>query len=416
MLRLRGLLVGGMVGLAFMVACGSSDDEGDDGGSGGSGAGNGGGVGADTGIPEEWPTTENVDPGEGGVVSLTDDQVDQIEADGCTGWEAEPESVPALLMILVDTSLSMDSAAPNSRESKWSITAAALNEAIDAMPPSTPLGLMFYPNRGIYSESTPQDLTACVDVSSLIPVGPNQQDELHAAIAAVRPDGCTPTHGAYQYALENGLRGTNYPGAPYIVLITDGQPTLTIDCMGACSPANPVPTQPISDAIRAAYEQDGTHTFVIGSPGSEQNETTGEDVRAWLSHAAIDGGTATLDCDPDGPNFCHFDMSVEEDFSVGLRSALAEITGAVISCSYSIPTAPAGESVDLDAVNLIVHPGEGGNVLLLQADSSDCREGWYFDADNNVALCSDSCARLQSDNMASMSLVFGCDTFVEPPQ
>ncbi len=403
----------GVLGFALSVACSSSEDDDDDGS--GSGSGTGGGTGSTS--VEDWPT--DFEPGDegGGLAVLTDAEVDAMQNAACTGWSAEPESLPALLMLLVDTSLSMDSNAPNSNRTKWEITAEALHEAIDSMPDAVPLGLMFYPNRGLYQESSPQEIEACVDVSSLVPVAPNQHDALHAAVDAVNPDGCTPTHGAYEYALANGVLATNYSGTPYLVLITDGQPTLTIDCMGACNPANPVPTQPIADAMAAALADNGTHTFVIGSPGSEENETTGEDVRSWLSEAAADGGTATEGCSHDGnPYFCHFDMSQATDFGAALRGALTTITGQVISCSYEMPLPPEGETIDVNEVNLIVHPGEGGNVLLLRANNGDCREGWYYDEEGNIALCQDSCDRAQSDSLAALQLFFGCETQIAPPE
>jgi len=185
---------------------------------------------------------------------------------------------------------------------------------------------------------------------------------------------------------------------------------------GSCNPANPVATLPIIAAIAAALAADGTRTFVIGSPGSERNETTGQDVRGWLSEAATAGGTATPGCSNSGPNFCHFDMSQATDFSAALTSALADITGSVISCSYTIPAPPAGQTVDPNAVNLIIQPGAGGNILLLQASSSSCREGWYYDANGNIALCQDSCTRAQADSRASLRLFFGCATLTAPPE
>ncbi len=352
---------------------------------------------------------------DGGFIEKSDQEVDELENAACTGWSAEPESIPALLMMVIDTSASMDSNAPDSQASKWSITAQALNEAIAAIPESTPLGLMFYPNEGLYRATTPAEITQCVDVSSLVPVAPNQQEALYSAIGQVDPNGCTPTHGAFMYALEHGLRATSYPGDKYILLITDGQPTLTIDCMGSCNPRDPVDEEPIIEAIEAAFTADRTRTFVIGSPGSEENETTGEDVRAWLSHAAVAGGTAPEVCQVNGPeDFCHFDLSVVEDFGQGLRDALARITGAIVQCSYDIPPPPPGETVDPRAVNLIVSPSDGTNLLMLPAADGSCTEGWYYDG-NRVTLCPDTCARVQSDSGASLKLLFGCATGTDDP-
>ena len=155
----------GALGFALSVACSSSEGDDDDNDSSSS---NGNGSDSGSTSVEDWPTEYEAGPEGGGLAVLTDEEVDAMQNAACTGWSAEPESLPALLMILVDTSLSMDSNAPNSRETKWEITAAALHEAIDSLPESMPLGLMFYPNRGLYQESSPQEIEALMKVPDLI--------------------------------------------------------------------------------------------------------------------------------------------------------------------------------------------------------------------------------------------------------
>lgn len=402
-------------GLLLVAAC-SSEDNGDDEGGDGSGGSDGPNIVID----------DPNDPGgfyEGGEVLLTPEQAQAlIDAESaCAGWAAEPEGGPATLMMVIDTSRSMASTAPNSPLPKWDVTAPAILQAIEALPGSAWVGLMFYPNEGVYNGGPSGDPTACVNMSSLVPVGPlggsdsEQRQALLAAVNSVRPDGCTPTHGAYVLGLEQGLRSvTDAPPERHMLLITDGQPTLDINCAtgsngGSCSPANPTDKGAIQDEIAAALAADGTRTWVIGSPGSEQNETTGEDVRGWLSIAAERGGTASLGCSNNGEPYCHFDMSVESDFGTGLARALASIAGQIVGCEYDVPAPPDGVIIDRDAVNLVITDSGGQSRLVKRDGDSNCDVGWYYEGDQ-VMLCSQTCSDVENDSGASLSLTFGCTT------
>src|SRR5690606_30076251 len=99
------------------------------------------------------------------------------------------------------------------------------------------------------------------------------------------PDGSTPTHDAYKHALDNSMRVTNVPGSRYMLLITDGVPTYALQCVGSGFPNDPSPTEPIVDEIAAAAA-DGIKTFIVGSPGSE-NDGNGGDARPWMSRGAV---------------------------------------------------------------------------------------------------------------------------------
>lgn len=409
---LTALALAALGASALASACGNGKSDDDD-GSSASGTG---------GTPFDLDSGLGTGAYEGGKVELTPEQAAALldGATACTGWNAEPEGGPSTLMLVVDTSQSMDSPPEGSNRSKWSITQEALVGALEALPASAWVGLMFYPNAGIYNGGPSEDITACVDVSSLVPVsalGGATSDQRQALISAIEqavPGGCTPTHGAYVWGLEHGLRAiADAPGNRYMALITDGQPTLALDCStgpagGGCSPANPTDKVAIQDEIAAALADDGTRTWIIGSPGSEANETTGEDVRDWLSIAAERGGTAAAGCSHTGEPYCHFDMSVEPDFSAGLQRALASIAGEIIGCEYSIPPPPsASETVNRDEVNLVITDSSGQSSLILRDADPDCDEGWYYEGDQ-VMLCAQTCADVENDPGASLNLTFGC--------
>jgi hypothetical protein len=232
------------------------------------------------------------------------------------------------------------------------------------------------------------------------------RDALQQSLDDANTGGGTPTHDAYQYALDNGMRAYQSSSDKFMLLITDGQPTFSQGCDGTGMVSDPVDEQPIVDAIAAAAE-DGIRTFVIGSPGSESNQSTGADARPWLSRAAEAGQTAAANCSHDGSPYCHMDMTEDPDFAEALAEGLGEIVGQISSCTYAIPTPPSGEQIDLAKVNLIVTAG-GESQLVKPDDMGACGEGWQFNADGQIVLCDDTCARVQADGGARVRLLFGC--------
>lgn len=352
------------------------------------------------------------EPRDGGTKPLTPDQVTALETSSCAGWKAEVESLPALLQLVVDVSGSMDDEAPGpGNDSKWELTREALRDAIAGLPDTTGVGVLYYPNRRTSRSSRPQDITACVDTDELIPMallgapGSSHRDRIDDSLNDVSPNGATPTHDAFYYAFENGLQPSNLTGNRFMLLITDGAPTLARQCVG--DGRTPVDTDPIIDEIERARDE-GTRTFIIGSPGSEVSlGGSMDDARPWLSRAAMVGGTAKDGCTESGPNFCHFDMTQVSDFGAALRDGLAQIAGQIVSCAYDIPTPPAGQSINLEAINVVLSSNSGDAELVLRDDMGACSEGWKIEGDQ-VVLCEATCDRAKSDESARVQLLFGC--------
>ncbi len=133
----------------------------------------------------------------------------------------------------------------------------------------------------------------------------------------------------------------------------------------------------------------------------------GSDMRPWLSKAAMAGGTATAGCTEEGPNFCHMDMTQEPDFGAALREGLGAIAGQINSCTYAIPAPPAGQTIDLTQVNLMV-TSSGGTELILPDNQGDCSEGWQLNDESQIVLCDATCKRVQENLSARVELLFGC--------
>jgi hypothetical protein len=324
-------------------------------------------------------------------------------SDVCVGREAGTELAPAIVELLVDTSLSMDERAPGSNRSKWVETRRVTLEAIDLMPGTTSVGVVFYPDVEVGAPIC-FDGEADVAVDLLGTPTSAQRREIDDAFERESPRGSTPTHDAYRYALDQ-LAATDGVGQRFLVLITDGTPTYALNCEGSGNQADPADPAPLIPEAASALAR-GMKTFVIGSPGSEG-------ARRSLSQMAQAGGTASDDCSNDGePQYCHFDMTREEDFASALRDALASISGIALSCAYDIPDPPSGETLDLSKVNVLFTPPGAEREVIPQSPAGTCNDGWQYSADQRqVLLCGQTCDRVSSST-GQLSVEFGCTTRV----
>jgi hypothetical protein len=400
----------------FSVACGSSEEDQGLSGSGSTGSGASSGT---TGIDLGGNGT-GAGPGtgngtyDGGTIDLTPEEVSSISDAACAGWSTEGESLPAILQLVVDVSGSMDEDAPGGGGSKWDVTREALRDAIEALPDSVSLGVLYYPNRSTEGSDEPRDVSECVNVDEIVPIdilGSNgHRVAVDQSLDEADTGDFTPTHDAYRYALAQSLLPYQSSLKKFMLLITDGAPTFRLDCIGDTQEVMDQPTQPIIDEIAGAADA-GIQTFLIGSPGSEESFESGTDMRPWLSRAAIEGGTAAAGCSENGPEFCHMDMTQETDFAQALRDGLASVVGQVVdSCTFAVPAPPEGETIDANQTNLIINWTNGDSSLILPDNTGDCSEGWQFTATDEVTLCAASCEAIKADSGATVQLTFGCTT------
>jgi hypothetical protein len=292
-----------------------------------------------------------------------------------------------------------ESVPTNGQSSKWDITAQALSAAIDAMPDGAAIGMSYFPNLASNTRS-------CYNASaaaSIAPLSTSQRALLQQAIAAQSPVGGTPTEAAYDFGVAQ-LQASAIDGPRFVLLITDGTPTYTVDCAG--DGRTRVDGAPLIAKVASHYQTDDIRTFVIGSPGSE-------DARDELSQMASVGGTGTAGCSDSGPNYCHFDMTQEPDFSNALNKTLTQITQSTLACDYAVPPPPGGLMLDYDSVSVVVESGQNQVREFTRATSDACDDGWQYSGDRkSIHLCSSTCSDLQSllqtDPTASVRVKFGC--------
>jgi Mg-chelatase subunit ChlD len=410
----------------LLLACSSTDDKKGhaSGGTTGSGATGTGGTSVVTvtgGSSNASGGSANGTSSSGGSANGTSSDAGKTAADlranACNGWTNEPEVLPVVLMLVVDNSASMNDR-PNRQQSggtKWEITRDALAATLDGMPATAAVGVLFYPNMDTRGSDVERPIDQCVNINQMIPVdllgdsGSAQRSTIATSLTNTRPAGSTPTHDAYDYALVHGMQESRLTGNRFMLLITDGAPTLAKGCQGGGLPTTPAPTDPIVDEVLAA-RQAGVRSFLIGSPGSES--VNGMDARAWLSEAAVWGATAREGCSLYGPDYCHIDLSQDADFKSALNAALARILGLITSCTFDVPaTGKDGETVNQNQINVIYTPGNGsGEQLVGRDDTPDCQDGWQFDADGRIVLCSNTCFVAQNDPDGKVELLFGCDS------
>ncbi|MFZ5892622.1 MAG: hypothetical protein ACOY0T_16305 [Myxococcota bacterium] len=408
------------------LACGSKQ-EGSNGGTGGTTVVGFGGASSIAGNSGNASSGGANTQGSGGGVSLgtsgtTGVSVEDLESRACAGTKIEPESLPAVLQIVLDNSLSMNTMTnATNGQSKWVVTRAALQETIDNLPKNVAVGLLYYPNRDTQAGTSPRDVSACVNVGAAVPIATlgernsAERQTLRDSLERTSPAGATPTHDAYTYGLNQSLLQTTLPGARYMVLITDGGPTLRLQCLGEGTLQNPQPTQPIIDSIRAAYVDHQVKTFLVGVPGTEDiGNATHDDGRPWMSRAAVMGASAFAGCNVFGPEWCHIDLTQAADFSAALRKGLGYISRQIVSCSYEVPEkSDTGEIVNPNLINVIYTPSGGAPTLVEQNANADCRQGWQL-AGGNVVLCPDTCEQIQADAGSKFELLFGCDPIQAP--
>lgn len=417
------LLASGLLACPGIVACGSEkDDDGGDGSGDGDGdnseeieLGTGGGTGDGDGA---LPGNGEFD---GGSFVLTDEELASISDAACAGWQHEGEVLPSTIQLVIDVSSSMRDRAPGTDRSKWEVTRDLLLEGIvgvegNGLPGSVAVGVLFYPNQsGVEGTPEPQDVSECVNIDALVSAEPlgtadgEHRDLVRDVIESAVTETWTPTHDAFRYALNEGLLPSQIPGNKFMLLITDGTPTISLDCVqGQGQGATGVDPEPIVDEIARAAGL-GIRTFLIGSPGSEDN-------REWMSRAAVLGGSAPQGCNIAGPvgEYCHMDMTTADDFTQALREGLARIAGVLTPCTYSYPEPPEGQTIDDNQINVVVKKADGTSTLIVRDDQGECTEGWRLGDENEIELCPQTCSDVQLEPTTTVELAFGCGSVAVP--
>jgi len=356
---------------------------------------------------------------------------------GMSGCDAETfvsPKLPASILFVVDRSGSMLCNPPPeqttsecdtgslaamtktpSMPTKWDLTVDALQSAFTSLAAAggAKAGLTLFSNNG-----------AC-GVGSTPSVNIQDLDSGHAqamsnALDAVDPSGATPIVGSTLLAYEHlhweaGTSGCTAPpcGAPgnrFVVLMTDGADT--------CSMASDRMALLTTEVQKARMAN--IRTFVIGSPGSEP-------ARGFLSALAFEGGTARDEANclhpsdiEGGVGNCHFDLAASTNLAADLQIALGDISGAALTCEFTVPGAPLPDAASADVNVQFTTGGATTPVCVPKLPSTTpcdtVTNGWTFAQNSDgssdlskVILCGPACDMVKTDLTSRVDVIRGCN-------
>lgn len=282
---------------------------------------------------------------------------------GCGSDFYTAERVPPNLLLVVDRSGSMNDEVGSgpSRDTKWNIARAAIDNLLTSYQNQILFGLSLFPG-------TDQDCNQGARCGAgVVNVGIGPMTESNISMFVGGAGTCsfgTPIAeelaGLVSYA---GLGDTTR--ANYVLLLTDG--------MATCD--DPVPQV---TALRQRTPE--VKTFVVGF-GSGVDATQ-------LRDMARAGGTARTGT----PEY------YQADDAASLRSAFAAIAGSVLSCSYALGTRPPDPNLLYVYFDGVAVPRDGSHA-----------NGWdYNGAQNQINFYGAACQQLQSGQVGQLTVVYGC--------
>jgi hypothetical protein len=349
----------------------------------------------------------------GGVID-TDGSLDSGEnQDGSCGASAWTATVrPVQVLLVLDSSKSMNQTPAGFSGSKWVAMRTALADVLDQTKDSLSYGLELFPQGA-------SDTDFCRMPAAIgVPVAPGTQSaaQILGVFDQTVPAGGTPTAAALVGALEyftNG-GGKDLGGDKVVLLATDGGPncnsTLTcgIDrcttnldgttCVGApggncCVGGLSCLDDAAAVSAAAALLQNGIKTLVVGIPGSDVYSTTLDQLAA--AGRATDGGAST---DAGAPGYFRVDAS---GGTSGLTSVLLGITKKLINtCRLELAQKPPNPdllNVEIDGTRI---PQQGP-------------DGWELDQNSSpwaVVLKGTTCAKIETEGAQKVNIVYGCPT------
>jgi von Willebrand factor type A domain len=375
-MRLHRAATSGIVAVLTLIGCGSSGESTFGDGSGNSSGGSGNPLPTFGGVVDggeaDGPVVGNV----GGVTP----------GSACATSSAGSTRPPTYLVVMYDRSISMGDSVGST--TKWAACKTAL-EAFFAAPSSAGIhaSLTFF---GKDASSSTADCSASSYVTPQVAMGalPNATSYANA-INGTSPSTDTPTvaaeQGAIQYAqqIKTGLKPNEKIA---IVLVTDGDPlfcgsgnTVTAVANAASSVASTIPT------------------YVVGIGSSLTN----------LNTIAKAGGTTAI----------LVSTSTPSQLTADLEKALGSIASAQLGCSYPFPSPPAGQTLNVNAVNVDYTPSGGAQATLNYSGDCSDANGWHYDsttAPTQIVMCPSLCTTLKGDPGGKIDIIFGCSTTVPP--
>jgi hypothetical protein len=242
----------------------------------------------------------------------------------------------------------------------------------------------------------------------------------------------------------NALKAVSGVDKRILVLITDGG----FSCTSLSSPARPgyldgngcpdwEEPDTVNTLIRGANADATTpiDTFIVGVPGSDSTgqkqgpfDTAPYSMQLALSTYAVSGSPATVDpaCDsttafsqsgtaPANP--CHIDLTQGTFDPTTLASAIQQIRGKALGCTYDLPDPPQGMTIDPTLVNVTVTDMGTTTTIPKRTDPNDmCATApgcWDYNAMMQVELIGSTCSEVSTALDVSVNVEVGCMTVLK---
>lgn len=315
----------------------------------------------------------------------------------CVSQVSGAELTPTNLVFMYDKSGSMgDSATGFDPAKKWIPVGSGMKQFFaDAYSSTLRASLQFFPQNDVdipaacaFSYATPEVALTMASDQAFI-----------SALDAAKPSGGTPTlpalEGAIAYA--KTVASSRPEDKTAVVLVTDGEPGFFDDKTKSFVPGCSNNTvENVAAAAKAAFDGSKIPTYVIGVGPS----------LVKLNQIAAAGGTGQA---------IMVDVTDPVNTKGQIVNALNAIRSQTVACDFSLPPAPAGETLDPFAVNVVLKNADGSEKVL--GYSKDCAspDGWRYDnpsAPQRITLCQAACDAARASTSGKVSLAFGCKTRV----
>ena len=366
--------MGAALALALAIpACGSDDDSKfDDGKGASSGASGDGGTSGAVG---------SSGGASGGPGSLED-------GGACAAGNADGARAPAYLFFILDQSLSMS--ANGELAKRWTPITQALTAFLkDPASVGIQAALELFPskNGNVCQASSYASTAAALDVP-MTAIDANSATKFSSVWPAVPNIINTPTKAIFQAMgpIATKWADDHKDGKTAIVLMTDGYP------QGCGSSDDNI------DNVAAEVKKyaDKVPIYVIGVSDNKTN-------LADLQKLADAGKTQLTLVDTADP------AKTQKAF----LDRINQIRTTTQSCDVTIPPAPAGQTLDLNKLNVIFTQSDGTKEPLAydESCSTGSRKAWHYDnptAPTKITLCAMTCDVFEADPRSKVTVEFGC--------
>jgi von Willebrand factor type A domain len=366
-----------VVAAMIFAGCGSSSDSTFGGGGGGDGTSGGNGNGFGNGNGDGTGNGNGNDDGTAGNVGNVDPN------SACATASDGAVLQPISLVFMIDRSGSMSKDGSKSTiDVRWNPVKSGLTTFFgDPASSNISASIAFFP---ILDSGNDTKCSVADYETAVVPMTQLPNATAFSSAFTKGPGGGTPTEPALKGAI-NSAKAVKASGKNVaVVLATDGEPN---DCSSDPSGV---------EAIAAAGLTEGIKTYVIGVGPSTGN----------LNGFANKGGTGTAIMIP---------TNNAAQVSADLIKAIGQIASSLLGCNYGLPAPPAGQTLNVNAVNVnYTAPGGTSTTLPYSADCAN-PNGWHYDSTTNpkeVILCSGSCDTAKAAVGAKVDIIFGCATAV----